>query len=831
MGDPAFDDVAGLKPPYAVKEPSQRKAQGDVFDDPYEWMRDKESERTQDYVAAQNEYCERRMAGLKTLRGTLFEEIKSRIQQTDMSVPTRMNDYWYFTRTEEGKQYGIQCRVPVRDADDWDPPTINANGLLGDGQTEETVFDCNVESEGHDFFSIGGLDLSHDGRYLAYSVDTAGNERYDLKIRDLKTGEDFPETIHEIAGGGCITPDGQWVFYTRVDEAWRPYCVWRHRVGTSPDEDVEVYRDPDDRFWVGVGTSFDEQHIIIESSSKTTSEVLMLPVETPEGEFHPFIERQPGVEYDVSFARFEDERGDIPVALVIHNVTNPNFEIDVIDMRLHKPPYKLGEGMCVAQGSPAGCEPPRGVTPSPATRATFYQSVGTICSNPRNPAVLQDVQGLRIEGIAMYKHFVALSYRANSLPHLAVMPKVQAKEDFLANRQWGFGEILPRVDGKLYSIGMSGNPSYDAPRMRYTTVSYTQPGELHEYDPETDEDVLLKRSTVLGDYDPADYAEKRLWVRVRDGEHVPVSLVWRRGTVPALEGAAEGLTSEVIEVPRELTLSLEDSAYSQPVRSMESVDDEQKLERIHSKPLRSMFITGYGAYEISSDPSFSVPRLSLLDRGVLYAVPHVRGGGEMGRAWYEQGRKLHKMNTFIDFVDATAALQRAGYADPRHTVANGGSAGGLLMGVIANMAPQLYAGIEADVPFVDALTSILDTSLPLTVTEWDEWGDPLHNSTVYRYMKEYSPYENVMSADEREQTFGTRHFPAMFITTSMNDTRVLYVEPLKWLAKLQEPETEADAIAKIEVEAGHGGVSGRYKRWQEIAYENAWCLAAMGIED
>lgn len=258
-----------------------------------------------------------------------------------------------------------------------------------------------------------------------------------------------------------------------------------------------------------------------------------------------------------------------------------------------------------------------------------------------------------------------------------------------------------------------------------------------------------------------------------------------------------------------------------------------------------MFITGYGAYEISSDPGFSVARLSMLDRGVLYAVPHIRGGGEMGCAWYEQGRRLNKKHSFEDFVDATRALQDAHLADARRTVANGGSAGGLLMGAIANMAPECYAGVEADVPFVDALTSILDPDLPLTVTEWDEWGDPLHDPEVYQYMKSYTPYENVPVAraedgdgetvDDKVSSAGAAtgkavsaaQFPKIFITTSMNDTRVLYVEPLKWLARLQS--AGVDAVAKIEVEAGHGGISGRYKQWQEVSYENAWCMDVMGL--
>ena len=334
-------------------------------------------------------------------------------------------------------------------------------------------------------------------------------------------------------------------------------------------------------------------------------------------------------------------------------------------------------------------------------------------------------------------------------------------------------DAMPGETRRLYSISTGDNPSYDAPRIRYSFASYTRPGELHDVDPATGEDRLLKRATVLGGFEPREYMERRVWVTARDGERIPVSLVWRRD-VPACDSA--------------------------------------------------MFVTGYGAYEISSDPGFSVSRISMLDRGVLYAVPHIRGGGEMGRAWYEQGHLLNKKHSFEDFVDAVRALQRAGLASPVRTVADGGSAGGLLMGAVANMAPECFAGIEADVPFVDALTSILDPSLPLTVTEWDEWGDPLHNVDVYRYMKEYTPYENA-PADANDARVAV--FPKIFITTSMNDTRVLYVEPMKWLARLQR--AGVDAVAKIEVEAGHGGTSGRYKQWEEISYENAWCLAMMGI--
>ncbi len=840
--------------PCAKRVPKERVFHGDVFVDDYEWLRDKESQDVQDYVAAQNRYCEQRMQPLKTLRDTLFEEFKAHVQETDMSVPTRMDGYWYFTRTKQGEQYAVQCRLPIAGPDDWDPPIVEPGVTLED---EQVVFDTNVEAEGHDFFRIGGMDISKDGRWMLYGVDTKGDERYDFRIRDIATGEELPERFDGI-GGACFTADAKWVFYALLDEAWRPYAVMRHKVGTPVEQDVEVYREEDERFWVGVGLSFDERNIVIGTGSKTTTEVLLLSSENPEGEFHAFIPRETDVEYDVSFACFEGagENGEgIPLAVVYHNALNPNFEIDVIDMRSHEPPYRLGEGMRVAVGSPYGCERGDDVEPGASARP-----IGTPYSNPCNPAILQGAHGLGIEGISIHRHFVSLQYRAESLTHVAVMTKQAAAEDFLAGRPWRFTELVPHaleddwdvdesvdeineeraavwaaVDGvpvavddtagphardlhgdsesernmlldaaqgegsavhgvsrkamtssdgatadempgetrRLYSIGSGGNPSYDAPRMRYSFSSYTRPGELHDVDPATGEDRLLKRATVLGDFNPRDYMERRVWITARDGERIPVSLVWRRD-VPTCDSA--------------------------------------------------MFITGYGAYEISSDPGFSVSRISMLDRGVLYAVPHIRGGGEMGRAWYEQGHLLNKKHSFEDFVDATRALQRSGLACAARTVADGGSAGGLLMGAVANMAPECFAGIEADVPFVDALTSILDPSLPLTVTEWDEWGDPLHNEDVYRYMKGYTPYEN---APENGDDPRVKVFPKIFITTSMNDTRVLYVEPMKWLARLQR--AGVDAVAKIEVEAGHGGTSGRYKQWQEVSYENAWCLGVMGI--
>lgn len=845
-----------LIPPVAKRMDFLRSFHGDEFHDPYEWMRDKDSPELQQYVVAQNAYEQGRNEHLHSLSSTLFDELKSRVRETDMSVPTRMDGYWYFVRTQEGQQYAVQCRIPVQDENDWIPPHINEHGEPGSMPGEEIVFDTNHEAAGHSFFRLGGMDLSKDGHWLLYGVDTTGDERYDYRIRNLNDGSELPEVLPSI-GGACLTPDGQWIFYAKLDEAWRPYAVWRHHVGTAIEHDVEVFHEDDERFWVGVGLSFDERQIVIGTGSKTSSEVLMLPTATPQGVFRPFIARQDDIEYDVSFASFENagEHGeDIPLAIVYHNAANPNFEVDIIDMRRHDPPFTLGEGVCIASGSPYGCEYGDRSEPGASTKP-----VDTPYVNASNPNILQGVRGLGIEGIALHRHFVTLAYRANSLPHVAFMTKDQAAADFIAGRPWQFRELAPRDEtavgapSHLYALGTSGNASYEAPRIRYSFSSYTKPGELHEIDPKTGEDTLLKRAQVLGDFDANRYAERRIWVNARDGARIPVSLVWRSDALPWLADAlhdGDGISAvRTRSAPSPLGGTVSQKAPSANVAltkdAMESKDDmapkdaasceEPAASRITAGdaakgnaacgcacdyPAAPMFITGYGAYEISSDPGFSVGRISLLDRGVLYAVPHIRGGGEMGRAWYEQGRRLAKKHSFEDFVDATVALQDAGYADPSRTVANGGSAGGLLMGAIANMAPERYAGIEADVPFVDALTSILDPNLPLTVTEWDEWGDPLHDDRVYRYMKSYTPYENAPSDEHPAKVF-----PKIFITTSMNDTRVLYVEPLKWLARLQS--AGVDAMARIEIEAGHGGTSGRYKQWQEVSEENAWCLDVM----
>ena len=420
------------KPPEAKQVPSVRTFHGDTFTDPYEWMRDKDSADLKSYVAAENAYTSARTAGLANLRKTLFDEFRSHVQETDMSVPTRLDGYWYYARTQEGKQYGVQCRMPIRGEDDWTPPEINANDAPGVIPGEQVILDANTEAEGHDFFQIGGMDISKDGTWLLFGVDTSGDEQYDFRIRNLDTGEQLPDELDGLAAA-CFTPDGRYVFATLLDDAQRPYAIRRHKVGEPVERDVIVYEEHDEKFWVGIGLSFDERNLVIGTGSKTTTEVLMLPTATPEGEFQAFIPRQEGVEYDVSFAVFEHagEHGeDLPVAIVYHNLANPNFEIDVIDMSAARPPYRIGDGVRIVQGSPYGSEDGEKVIAGASA-----MPVGTPYDDATNPQILRGVRGLAVEGIAMHEHFVALSYRANGLPKLAVMSKQQAAQDFLARRE------------------------------------------------------------------------------------------------------------------------------------------------------------------------------------------------------------------------------------------------------------------------------------------------------------------------------------------------------------------------------------------------------------
>ncbi|MGX5695996.1 S9 family peptidase [Agromyces soli] len=708
-----------LTPPETPKRPFTREHHGDVVVDDYEWLRVKDDPAVIAHLHAENAYTKAKTDHLSLLTEQVFEEIKERTQETDLSVPTREGDWWYFTRTREGAEYGIHCRVPVAGADDWEPPVIEgADASAGPLPGEQVLFDENVEAEGHEFFSIGSFDVSADGSLLLVGTDVEGDERYTLRIRAIDgSGRQLPDVIEGTSGGAIFDPSGRYVFYATVDEAWRPDVIWRHEVGTEASDDVQVFAEPDERFWLGVGLTRSRRYLAIEAGSNVTSETWLLDAADPTGEFRVVWPRKEGVEYDVEHV----VAGGKDRLLITHNDGAENFEL-----------------VSVAADDPQG---PRRVL------------------LPHNPAV-------RIEGVDAFRDFVALEYRRDGLPRVAIarvpaggFPADATPDDTLHELAF---------DEELFAVGVGSNPDWAQPTLRIGYTSFVTPSTVYDVVVATGERRLRKRQAVLGDYDPTRYAQRREWATADDGTRIPVSLVYRHDLV---------------------TLGT-------PAPTL---------------------LYGYGSYEHSIDPGFGIPRLSLLDRGIVFAVAHVRGGGEMGRRWYEDGKKLHKRNTFTDFVAVAQHLIDEDVTAPDRLVAQGGSAGGLLMGAVANLAPRFFSGILAEVPFVDPLTSILDPSLPLTVIEWDEWGNPLDDPEVYAYMKSYAPYENVHAGAD-----GGRHYPPILAVTSLNDTRVLYVEPAKWVAKLRD--AGAEPLLRIEMAAGHGGVSGRYAAWRERAFAYAWVI-------
>ncbi|WP_024800787.1 S9 family peptidase [Nocardia sp. BMG51109] len=729
VGDPASAGTPPRQgesaPPTAKRVPAERVHHGDTFVDDYEWLRDKDNPEVIAHLEAENAYTDARTEHLRPLRDKIFDEIKARTQETDLSVPARMGDHWYYSRSFEGKQYGVHCRCPIAGPDDWTPPRLAA-GTDTEASApieipgEQVLLDSNELAEGHDFFALGAFSISHDGALLAYSVDTVGDERYVLRFKDLRTGTALSDEVPGTAPGATWSLDGTHVFYQTVDESWRPDTVWRHRLGTPKEQDVKVFHEPDERYWVGVGATRSEKYLMIWVGSKITTEGWVLESDDPEGEFRVLLPRREGVEYSAEHAVI----GGRDRFLVLHN--------DVVD----------------------------------GVKAENFVLADAPVDDPADLNILiPHRDDVRLEDIDCFADHLVLSYRRAALSRVAVWPLTSE----------GYGELRELEFGlELFAAGVGSNPEWNQPTLRLGVTSFITPVQVFDYIPATGELILRKEQVVLGGYDPNDYEQHRDWAVAEDGTRIPISLVWRK------DGGDGGRAP---------------------------------------KPL---LLYGYGSYEASIDPGFSVSRLSLLDRGAVFAVAHVRGGGEMGRLWYEHGKTLTKKNTFTDFVACARHLVDTGITASDRLIADGGSAGGLLVGAVANLAPELFTGILANVPFVDPLTSILDPSLPLTVIEWDEWGNPLADKQVYEYMKSYSPYENVEAKD----------YPAILAITSLNDTRVLYVEPAKWVAKLRATKTgDAPLLLKTEMSAGHGGVSGRYEKWREVAFEYAWVLDTLGLAE
>ncbi|HET8599711.1 MAG TPA: S9 family peptidase [Segeticoccus sp.] len=697
------------KPPVAKQVEHVREHHGDRVIDPYEWLRDKSDPEVIAHLEAENAYAQAMTEHLAPLRDQIFQEIKSRTQETDLSVPVLLDGWWYYSRTFEGKQYAAQCRVRAEEG--VGRPVLSPSTQV---PGEQVLLDGNVEAEGHEFFSLGAFEVSHDATRVAYAVDLQGDERFALKVKQIDTDTVIDEAVDNIGYGAVWSVDGRHLFYTRVDDAWRPFQVWRHEVGTPADSDVKVFEEPDERFWMGIGSSRDDRWLVIMLGSRTTSEALLLDLAEPLGAPRLVAPRRDGVEYDVEPA------GDR--LLITHNAGDVDFEV------AH--------------------------APLDATSADQWQPL------------IPPVPGERILGVEAFADYVVVSLRRDGLSALRILPRDAGADS-------GFGAVRDvRFEEPLYTVGTGSNPQYDQTAVQVVFESMVTPRSVYDYDVTTGELTLLKQQEVLGGYDPADYVQRREWATAPDGTRVPISLVARADVRP--DASNPGL------------------------------------------------IYGYGSYEISMDPYFSVARLSLLDRGFVYAVAHVRGGGEMGRRWYDDGKMEHKRNTFTDFVACADRLVESGWVAADRLVAEGGSAGGMLMGAVANLAPDRFRAIHAAVPFVDSLTTILDPSLPLTVGEWEEWGDPLHHADVYAYMKSYAPYENV----------APRQYPAILATTSLNDTRVYFVEPAKWVARLREVTTNDPAtrpiLLKTEMVAGHGGKSGRYDAWQQHAFELAFLIDQAG---
>ena len=695
------------QPPRAQVRSSLRSHHGDDFVDDFAWMSQKDDEEFLGYLRAENAYTVERTEHLAELRDELYADIIARTRQTDLTVPsfvrhTDGSTWWYYSRTVEGLDYPIHCRLPASDADAIPDVADQPAG-------EQVVLDENQLAEGQSYFALGLCDVSPDGTRLAWSVDLSGDEHYRLQMIELAGRTGIPMPDLDVAGGGCWCGDDRLVYLT-TDDAWRPDQIWLHTIGDN--DDALLLEEPDERFWLGVEESRDRTRVVLASESKKTCEYLLLDVAEPHLPPRVVAPRQEGLEYSVEVGT--------DALYVVHNDGAAEFEL--------------------------------AVAPFDATGRQHWRTLV-----PERP-------GVRLLGLSAYADHLVLSSRADALPLIEVLSRS-------ADGSWG-EPVAIGFDEPLYSAGAVSADDPATDRIRLVHESLLTPRRLEEYRLDTGERRVLKQTQVLdhpsrGRYDPTAYVQRREWVTAPDGARVPMSIVHRADLV--LDGSAPAV------------------------------------------------LYGYGAYETALMPWFSIPRLSLLDRGFVWAVAHVRGGGELGRTWYEQGRLLNKPTTFSDFVACARHLVAAGFTSAERLAAQGASAGGLTVGAAVNLAPDAFRAVHADVPFVDALTTILDPELPLTVTEWEEWGNPLADAEVYRCMKAYTPYENIKPVE----------YPAILATTSLNDTRVEVTEPAKWVAQLRRTTLAGDdrpILLRTEMVAGHGGVSGRYQAWKDLAFELAWII-------
>ncbi len=697
-------------PPDVARKPHQVEAPfGATRADAYYWLRDDERENKDmlAYLQAENAYTDAVMAPLGPLQDTLYEEIVGRIKQDDSSVPFRDKGWWYYSRFEQGKDYPVHARR--RDGAGVDALSIQAANARGDFAGEQVLLDVNAMAAGKGYFSVGTYEVSPDNRILAWADDDVGRRQYTIRFRDLETGKAYPESITGVSPDLVWADDNRTVFYVENDpETLLTVRVKKHVLGTPAAQDVLVYEEEDDSFYMGVGRSRDDRFITIGVESTVSSELRYAPAADPR-EFTVLAPRQRDVEYDADH---------------------------------------LGGRWVIRTNAP-------GADGRPATNFKLVTAPSDATSRAQWQDWLAHDPQVFIEDYELFDGFTAIAERSGGLERIRLI-KADGTEQYVD------------ADEPAYSMGLSANPEPESGWLRYGYTSLATPATTYELDVASGERRLLKQQPVPG-YDPSKYATERVWATARDGVKIPVSLVYRKG-----------------------------------------------FRKDGTAPL---FQYAYGSYGISMDPGFNGPVVSLLDRGVVYAIAHIRGGQEMGRQWYEDGKLLKKQNTFNDFVDVTRGLVKQGYAAPGRVAASGGSAGGLLMGAVANQAPADYRVMVAQVPFVDVVTTMLDASIPLTTNEYDEWGNP-EQKPFYDYMLGYSPYDNVKAQD----------YPALFVGTGLWDSQVQYWEPAKWVAKLRDVNTGSHPLVfRTNMEAGHGGKSGRFRRFREQAEYYAFVLDQLGV--
>jgi oligopeptidase B len=710
------------------------EAHGDERVDDWYWLGNRTDSAVLDHLRAENAYTEAAVAPFGALRETLFDEIVARIEETDLSVPVKKGGWWYYQRTEEKKSYAVHCRRPAAPGEA--PPV--ASGPVSD---EEVLLDENALAEGTEYFAVGNLAVSPNHGLLAYATDKTGAELYDLRFATLHSGDGATraeETVSDTYYGLAWANDNATVFYTRVDEAMRPYQLWRHGLGTDPTNDAKIIEEPDEQFTLSLGRSKDGAFVVVSLQSTTTSEVWVIPADDPEMAPRVIEPRRPGIEYGVEHLGHSAGPGSFVI------LTNDGAE----DFRL----------MVAPENSPG--------------RDSWRPIIG------HRP-------GTRLDDVDVFDRWLVIAERFEGEPRLRVVPLEPGGPDPFA------GDLL--TDSWLVgatehpsSTWEGPNPEPSATTLRYEQTSLVSPRAVFDADMTTGKSVLLKRQPVLGDYDPASYRTFRVWVDAGGGTTVPMSIV-HRADLLADPSAPDG-TPPVAPAP--------------------------------------CLLYGYGAYEISIDPAFSSLRLSLLDRGFVFAIAHVRGGGELGRGWYEDGKLANKPHTFTDFIACARHLIDSGFTSADRLTARGGSAGGLLIGAVINQAPELFAAVVAEVPFVDCLTTMLDDSLPLTVGEWEEWGNPAADPAAYATIKSYSPYDNIVANTADGSSVD---YPDVLATAGLHDPRVGYWEPAKWVARLRDADPSARVLLKTELVAGHGGPSGRYDAWKDEAQVYAFLLDALGL--